>query len=197
MHKGTIYIAGVDHLIQYRNGIVPEYLFDEFYGFFINLIWSYNITAVAEEFNREYLEDVYFSPEATVESAAVKSGVAHFFCDPGKDERLRMGIPYFADIRNMIKKKYGIHEKFISDRIMRGKIEQETIDESKKYWQIREEYWYSIISNIPYDSILFICGHEHVFRFRNLLLRNGRDAEVIESFWHDEIFSDYTKLGIC
>ena len=196
MKNDIIYIVGVDHLIQYRNNIVPVNLFNEFTDYIADIIKMYDVKTVAEEFNREYLDDVYFSPEATVESAAVKAGVEHFFCDPGNDDRSRLGIPYFADIRNIIKEKYGIHEKFISDINIRKKIDRETIAESKKYWQIREEYWYNIISDMPRGNILFICGHEHVLRFKDLLRQNGRNAEVLETFWQIEVFSDYAKLGL-
>ena len=196
MKNSIIYIVGVDHLIQYRNGIVPADIIDEFAGYIADIIAIYNIAAVAEEFNREYLDEVYFSSEAIVESAAMKAGVTHIFCDPGEKERAQLGIPYFGDIQAIIKQKYGIHEKFITDLILRKKIEKETIAESKKYWEIREEYWYSIIRDFTQGNILFVCGHEHVMRFKDLLLLKGIDSEVIEPFWRSDIFSDYIRLGI-
>jgi hypothetical protein len=191
-----IYIIGVDHLIQYKNSIIPAVRFAEFKDYLAQLISKHSITVVAEEFNEEYLSDVYFSDEATVRSAAERSGVMHLFCDPGEDDRLFLGIPYFADIRNMVNEKYGISEKIILDRTLSKKINQEVSDESKKYWALREEFWYGKIADFNRDNILFVCGHEHALRFKELLDRTGRSAEVIEQFWRREIFSDYHTLGI-
>jgi hypothetical protein len=196
MKNGKVYIIGIDHLLQYRNGIVSADIFDEFAGYIADIIGIYNISTVAEEFNREYLDEVYFSSEAMIESAAMKAGVTHIFCDPGKKERAHLGIPYFADLQAIIKQKYGIHEKFITDLTLRKKIEKETSAESKKYWEIREEYWYSVIHDITEGNILFVCGHEHAMRFKDLLLLKGIDSEVIETFWRCDIFSDYSRLGI-
>ncbi|MBN1501358.1 MAG: hypothetical protein JW982_14455 [Spirochaetes bacterium] len=45
------YIIGVDHLIQYNNGIVPEDIFREFTDYLNEQTQMFNINLIAEEFS--------------------------------------------------------------------------------------------------------------------------------------------------
>lgn len=190
MNNRTVYIIGVDHLIQYKNSILPGSIFDQFRAYLLETLKKYEIETVAEEFNREYLTEVYFSDEATVESAAQSAGLRHLFCDPGDDERRRLGIPCFADIRDGVKRRHGINEKIITDRDLYIKVEAESSSESKKFWHIREEYWYGILSSHLNGNILFICGHEHVPGFSDLLHKKGVAAMVITPFWGEDVVKE-------
>lgn len=190
-----VYLIGVDHLIQY-NGPVPGYLIVEFINFLSSQVKRYKISVIAEEFNKEFLHDVLGATEATAEKAAEISGIKHIFCDPDERERLILGIPYYAEIKESIKKRYGIRENFIIDNMLRTAINEETAAEAKKYWDIREKFWLDKIRNMLMENIIFICGHEHVYRFREHLVENNIDVDVIDEYWRRDVFSDYTSIGL-
>jgi len=190
-----VYIIGVDHLIQYR-GPVHESLMNEFILFINKLIRDKKITVAAEELSEESLRDVCMSDTSTVRTASESAGIEHVFCDPDDIERKKLGIPYHAEIRDMVKKKMGITEKFILDAGLRSRVEEETDRLSRTFWPAREEHWLSRISGRLHENVLFICGHEHVESFSKLLADRGFDSEVIEPFWERDIFSDYANLGL-
>jgi len=190
-----VYIIGIDHLLQY-NGPVPEYLLEEFRNFLSARIIEFNISVIAEEFNEEFLFEVLGATEATAKIVAGKSGVDHIFCDPEEHERKVLGIPYYADVRECVKLKYGIKENFIFDNALRKKVHEETAAEVKKYWAVRERFWFDRIKERLAENILFLCGHEHVTSFRDYLEENGIEVCIVDEFWRREIFSDYGKLGL-
>jgi len=190
-----IYITGIDHLLQY-NGPVPPELLEEFKGYLAAKIKELNITLIAEEFNEEFLHDVFNATEGTAETAAAESGISHLYCDPDAAERGALGIPYYADLMDMVKERHGIREKFIMDSEVRRVVEQETALEVKKFWPVRERFWLHKLKERLNENILFLCGHEHVSGFSTLLREEGVSASVIEEFWRGDLFSDYGKLGL-
>jgi hypothetical protein len=189
-----INIIGVDHLIQYDNRIVPEDVFCEFTNYLAKHTRMLNIKLIAEEFSNEALYDVYCATIATVKKATQEIGIEHRFCDPEESERKELGIPYYADIRDCIKRKYNIFDEIITDFDLRKKIEKETSDVSKSFWGLREEFWFSKISDSLDKNILFVCGHEHTERFAALMAKKDAVCSVLEPYWKKEIFSDYNKL---
>jgi hypothetical protein len=190
-----IYITGIDHLVQY-NGPVPPELLEEFKEYIAAKIKELNITLIAEEFNEEFLHDVFNAAEGTAETAAAESGTSHLYCDPDAAEREALGIAYYADVMDMVKERHGISEKFIMDMELRRVVEQETALEVKKFWPVRERFWLNKLKGRLDENILFLCGHEHVRGFSELLRGEGVSAAVIEEFWRGDIFSDYDKLGL-
>jgi hypothetical protein len=188
------YIIGVDHLIQYNNGIVPEEIFSEFADYIAEKAHNLNINLIAEEFSEEALYNVYCATTAIVKKAAEETGIEHRFCDPEESDRIKLGIPYFAEIRDSIKRKYNIIDKTIPDHALGKKIEKETADISKMFWGLREEFWFNRISDCLDRNIIFVCGHEHAERFAALMAQKGATCSIIDPFWEKEIFSDYDKL---
>ena len=51
-----IHLIGVDHLIQYKNEMIPEKIFNEFRNFLTNQVDTIKATLIAEEFHEEYLK---------------------------------------------------------------------------------------------------------------------------------------------
>lgn len=193
--KNMIYLIGIDHLLQY-NGPVPPELLEEFKEYLVAMIKKLNITLIAEEFNEEFLYDVFNATEGTAEKAAEASGISHLYCDPDASEREALGIPYYADVMDMVKERHSVREKFIMDRGLREEVERETALEVKKFWPVRERFWLNKLKRRLDENILFLCGHEHVSGFSALLSEEGIPAAVIENFWRGDIFSDYGKLGL-
>jgi hypothetical protein len=191
-----LYIIGVDHLIQYKNSILPVSVFNRFKKFIRETLSECDIHIIAEEFNREYLEEVYSSDEGTLESCSRDCGVRHIYCDPGKREREELGIPYYADIRESVKADLGISDNYITDLSLYREVEDETSRRSKRYWKIRERFWLSKLSDVIDERILFVCGHEHVESFRRILKEKSIESKILEHFWGKELFSDYKNFGL-
>ena len=189
-----VYIIGIDHLVQY-NGPLPEYILDQFRELLIEKTAEYNITLIAEEFNGEFLRDVYSATVDTAMAAAGEAGIDHIYCDPEEAERDKLGIPYYADVRERVMAGLGMSGGFIFDDEKRKMVELETAAEVKKFWHIRESFWLERIRARLCENILFICGHEHVERFRTLLEREGVEVSVIDTFWRRGLFTGYWKPG--
>lgn len=190
-----IYLVGVDHLVQY-NGPVRGKILDEFSAFLDSSIRTYGIAVIAEEFNEEFLRDVYFATRNTAEEAAKRAGIIHIYCDPDEHERQALGIPYHADIKDSIRRKYGTADRFIPDGELRNKIDAETVEEEKSHWEKRERFWLERLRPFLADDILFLCGHEHVTRFKTLLDSEKILNQILDEFWRRDLFSDYGKLGL-
>ena len=190
-----IYLVGVDHLVQYK-GPVPEQLRLEFKNFIIETSRMLRIDLIAEEFSREALEQVYSAAEATVRDAAQMLGLEHRFCNPEEPELRSLGIPYYAEAKELVRRKYAIPGTFILDENIRKRIEQETAEIIRSYWRLRERFWYDRIKDAVDLHVLFICGHEHVDRFCKLLHVEMHRCEIINSFWKRDIFSDYKNINL-
>jgi len=190
-----VYIIGIDHLVQYNGPLMPEVL-DEFKEFLTSIINELGISMVAEEFNLEFLNDVLGATEGTAKIVAEKSGIDHLYCDPDSEEREILGIPYYADVMDKVKERYGIRDQFITDGDLGKQVKRETADEIKRFWSVRERFWLGKFRKRVNENILFLCGHEHVSGFSALLRDEGVTVMIIDEFWRKDLFSDYGKLGL-
>ncbi len=190
-----IYIIGVDHLVQY-NGPVPEHLRLQFVQYLVEIIQNLKINLIAEEFSRESLADVYGATECSAVNAAAQCGIKHRYCDPEEKERKELGIPYYFDVMETVKRKYNIQEKLIIDNDLRKRIEDETGSIVKSFWDIRERFWVDKIKDIIDENIIFICGHEHAERLSKHLNDLGRTNVIIDPFWRKDIFGNYNNIGL-
>lgn len=190
-----IYLIGVDHLIQYK-GPVPEAIRLEFRSYIIESCRMRGIQFIAEEFSNEALEKVYNSTKETAHEAAEILKIGHRYCDPEEKELSEMGIPYYFDVMQEVKNRHSISGRFILDDALREKVKNETDEIVRTYWSLREEYWYKQIRDIIDLPILFICGHEHVFRFRSLLDTKGHPCTIINAFWKKDLFNNYGNVNL-
>lgn len=190
-----VYLIGVDHLVQY-NGPVPEEIRIEFRSYLIELCRKHRITIVAEEFSEYALRDVYHATADTACEAASFLGIEHRYCDPGEKELAHLGIPFYADALDQAKREYDAPESYILDGSLRKKVTRRAREIVKSYWLLREQYWYEQIRDVIGHNIVFVCGHEHIDRFRDLLVNNGHGAVVIEPYWKKGVFSDYSRLNL-
>lgn len=190
-----IYLVGIDHLVQY-DGPARRELIDEFSAFLDSTIRTCGIRVIAEEFNEEFLREVYSATKDTAQEAAKRSGILHLYCDPDARERQKLNIPYHADIKDGIRRKYDVTDKHIFDDALRRKIDMETIAEEKSHWEKRERFWLDRLRPFLSSDILFLCGHEHVMRFKTLLESENTAVSVLDEFWRRDLFSDYRRLGL-
>ncbi len=190
-----IYIIGIDHLVQY-NGPLPVDILDEFRNYIDSLIRDLHIKVIAEEFNEEFLVDVYGATKDTAKSAAEIRRIERIYCDPDSHERAALGIPYYSEIMAGIKLRHKIIDKVIFNPEMRKIVNNEVSEEVKKYWELRENFWYEKIRKNLHRNILFLCGHEQVYRFKELLSAKNRESIIINAYWKKEILSNYNNMGL-
>ena len=190
-----VYLIGVDHLVQYR-GPLPETIREEFLSYILNCCRTHHIRVIAEEFSEEALREVYHSDTDTAGEAAMILGIEHRFCDPEEEDLRRLGIPYFAEIRDEVMKRRGIASSFILDNDLRASIRRETEEIARSFWPIREQFWYERIQDALLHPLLFICGHEHVEGFSRLLERRGHGCLILSEWWMSELFSNYELIGL-
>ena len=190
-----VYLIGVDHLVQYR-GPLPESNREEFLSYILDCCCAYRVRTIAEEFSEEALREVYLSDADTAVEAAMILGIEHRFCDPEEEDLRRLGIPYFAEIRDEVMKRRGITTSFILDNELRRSVRMETEQIVRSFWPIREQYWYERIRDALTHPLLFICGHEHVEGFSRLLESRGHGCIILSEWWRSELFSNYELIGL-
>lgn len=194
-----VYIIGVNHEIQHSPIGANQELRLEFSKFIKDIIAKYNIVLCAEEFNEEALGFSHES-ESLLQRIALECDIEHRFCDPNSDERRKLGIPVLADKKREIKMALNLPIDCSLDieKIRNTPISQQIKDKLKEFeeyceankdrlWRIREEYWLDRIRDNIQEQILFICGHDHVQRFFDLINGNGFQAEIIHEFWNENM----------
>ena len=116
---------------------------------------------IAEEFCQDVLD--IKNASSNIKAVADELGIAHRFCDPGFQERARLGLP-----------PHGTEDCDSSDR--------------RRYDAIREAYWVERLSEVLDHTVLFVCGADHVVEFSRLLRENGIAVEVREAYFGKDIF---------
>jgi hypothetical protein len=66
----------------------------------------------------------------------------------------------------------------------------------RTYWLARESFWYDRLAPDIGSNILFICGHEHADRFSSLIREKGHECRILDPFWREKIFRDYTNFNL-
>jgi hypothetical protein len=190
-----VFVIGIDHLVQY-DGPVPEPLREEFKQYLVDSSRELGIALIAEEFSLEALREVYHAASDTAREAAQILGIPHRFCDLEERDMRCLGIPYFAELLDRVKESRGISDYFIPDDNLRNKVKREAAGLARAYWPLRESFWYDRIAPDIGSNILFLCGHEHMASFSSLIRERGHECRVLDPFWREEIFRDYTNIGL-
>ncbi len=190
-----VYIIGVDHLVQY-NGPVPEEIRSAFRSFLVTTCRELGIRVLAEEFSEEALREVYRASADTAQEAARALGIEHRYCDPESEQLAALGIPFFADLREEARIRLNAPVSYILDSSMRKQVIACASEMARAYWPVREQYWLDRLADVLDLDILFICGHDHAGRFRELLVTRGHRCRIVCRFWEESVFSDYGRLGL-
>lgn len=161
-----IHIVGTNHELQHSAkpkraavALVAEAR-GEFQQYLRMQIQRLNPALVAEELVEEVLKCM--GTESTVKAVAEEFGVRHQYCDPDKATRAKLGVPIGTE---------NFPEK-----------------ERQKYHNIREKYWYQEIVPFAGQTVLFVCGAEHVPSFRALLMENGCQVETLCEYWGKDVY---------
>ena len=88
-----VHIIGVDHIVQHNGWIEAEKerAIREFQAYLHDQVQLTSATVLAEEFSEDAMS-LSRASISTVEQTARGLGLRHLFCDPGKTERLQLGI---------------------------------------------------------------------------------------------------------
>ncbi|MDH3596358.1 MAG: hypothetical protein OEU09_14050 [Rhodospirillales bacterium] len=163
-----IYLVGTHHELQHTGAIrkgraAPERVERarrEFQSYLREKVLELSPALVAEELSQDLLTGR--NGRSIAGDVAEKLGIEHRLCDPGYEERERLGIP--------------------------GKADDLTGQARDQQFEIRERYWLECISDIFDSTVLFICGADHTSRFKALLVENGWRPKVLEPYWGKEIY---------
>jgi hypothetical protein len=88
-----VHLVGVDHIIQHNGYVDAEEkkAIRDFQKYLGERTTALGASTLAEEFSEDAMR-LGCASVATVQEVARKLGIRHLFCDPGKDERSRLGI---------------------------------------------------------------------------------------------------------
>jgi hypothetical protein len=164
----TIYIVGTNHELQHdapprRVAVdLAQEARRRLQDYLRTLIGRLKPQVIAEEFSEDVLG--LKNASSTVVPIAQEFGLTHRFCDPGRSERMALGLPPF-----------GTEECDPPDR--------------HRFDEIRESYWLTQLSDVIRKEILFICGAEHVHSFCALLSSKRTPAVVENEYFGRELYS--------
>jgi hypothetical protein len=164
-----IYLVGTHHELQHTGAILKERTAPEiveskrreFRSYLREKILELRPALVAEELSQDLL--TYKNGRSIAGGVAEELGIEHRLCDPGFEERERLGIP--------------------------GRADDLTGQAREKQFEIRERYWLDCISDRFDSAVLFVCGGEHTLRFEALLAEKEWQPKVLEPYWGEEIYS--------
>lgn len=160
-------LIGTAHTFQrpQTGPIVPA--IEEFRCFIRNLCVQNGVRALAEEMNRQALQE-HGVQESIAQQLSRELGLIHQFSDPATKERSMLGIRSENDIRIE-----GWIKRWSQKEIDKAVIQNANSD------RVREGYWFLKLLEIDTWPILFICGADHFSPFSSLLRK--ADVTVVEA----------------
>lgn len=172
-----VFLIGTNHKVQYiykntnRNRPLIE-LSKSFARYLEEQVKDSKM--IAEELNEEAIRrNINEAKDSTACSVAGKLGIDHKFCDPDPAERKTLGIPSESEI----KKQLGLGICLNDEEL------KKLVEEEKKYWHIKEQFWLDEIKDKLHEPIIFICGSDHIERFKLLVVREGYEAKILCKNW--------------
>jgi hypothetical protein len=166
------YILGTSHIYQREDDSCEIGSIEAFIKYLNKICHSYGINAIGEEMSVSALED-YNRIESIPAKFATAHGKFHKYCDPTRDEKIKLGIKEPHDVR--------------LDAKLKGFSEEEA---KRLDWEEalkREPYWLYKIQELNKWPLLFICGANHVESFTSLLATNTVVAHVVNQDWSPNI----------
>ena len=162
-----MYLIGTNHELQHnakpRRGATDKVIQGrrEFVDFLANTLSDTAAQVLAEESSHEVMEFLYTT--STVEELAAQKGVKHIYADMDRATREKKGMPVSG-------------------------TEELPAEQKRIFHAMREEYWLEHIKSFVSDSVVFVCGAEHVGSFSNLLRHSNVPVTVLEEYWGAEIY---------
>ena len=165
-----IILVGTNHAHQFVNHKDGDH--ENFANYLKKVYQEENVELIAEELSEEAILK-WCAADSTARKLANENGIQHLFCDPNKKERVALGILDYEQLK-------------IKNGWNNVTPEQHTflLNEEKKYWPARENYWLEKILSANFQNCLFIIGASHVTQFSNLISSKGHVCEVIIERWN-------------
>ncbi|PMN65654.1 hypothetical protein [Enterovibrio norvegicus] len=154
-----IFIIGTSHTTQ------KDLSRTDFSDFLEQVVDCKNIGAIAEEINDE---------KSVIEQVVKKLNLEYRNIEPNVNERVSLGIP-----RNLSHIDHEIIMKH--DNYTSHEAQSELKLKQQEMYSKREDEWERRISKLTSDSVLVICGANHVNSFYKLLENFGYTVEIISS----------------
>jgi len=167
-----IYLIGTHHKYQVA-GTAPNV---EFLAYLVETLTKLEATVVAEEMNTDG-ETVVGGPNGKSIAAIVAERLAirHVFCDPDKVERKELGIKSAEEIEHLAMSAWiatGEDPHLVAAR------------ERQKDFPVREGFWLQRLRpHLAEQTIVFVCGADHIDTFRARLEADGNDVSVYCREW--------------
>ena len=162
-----IYIVGTNHELQHTGppfrvpAETANKAREDLKAYLRELATEIRPAIIAEEFCQDVLN--IKNANSNVKAVADELGIEHRFCDPGFQERRRLGLP-----------PHGTEDCDPSDR--------------RRFDAIREAYWLKRLSDVLAQTVLFVCGADHVAGFSRLLREKRIVAEVREEYFGKDFY---------
>lgn len=172
--EATVVLLGICHHLQQGYWALPPAEVGAFFALLCSRANHHGVVAIAEEMSRDamqlavakamhprgrlnafinrYLKEV---PLPSIpEQVSSYLGLRYCACDPGIEERRRLGIPEYAD----------------------DPTDPEQQSLKAQSGCMREYYWLQRLKDFAQWPVFFLCGEEHLDTFRKKLLSEGIKA---------------------
>ncbi|HLC99685.1 MAG TPA: hypothetical protein VJC11_01860 [Patescibacteria group bacterium] len=159
-----IYLLGINHGVQFQKESEQT---KKFLAYLKQKTRDLKIVFIVEEWSRDVSRERKVQT-TTIEDLARDLKVEHQYCDPGEKERKQLGIPSIKETEGVL----GLSRWYSSPDASRVQEEQ------RKFNPIRESYWFDVIRNKVHSDMIFICGSDHLFTFKELLVKNGCKVKI-------------------
>ena len=161
-----VYLIGVNHQVQFTNRSSNLSLINNFTSLLEKTALDKDIFLIAEEFSMDALK-LWQASACTARDVSKKLKIKHLFCDPSKKEQKKLGYP--------------TQEERAKEAGSNLALDIQEVE--KKYFPIRENYWFKKIEPYINENILFVCGQSHIESFSVLLKKNKIDCEILSQNW--------------
>ena len=155
-----VYLLGVCHRVQTQPegaGLYATTWHARFRSYVTDAVLANNVTTIAEETN-DKIESAAGKSIARLVAESMSPPIQYIPCEPSIEERRALGIP--------------------------NEDESEEA-ELLKYFAIREKFWIERLRKVLLDSILLVCGANHVPTFSCRLTDAGIPSHVVTFNWCD------------
>lgn len=159
-----IKIIGTNHEYQYLR---PEKDSSNFESYLRFVLSQKDFDLVAEELSEESISSENASG-SVLKKVAFEENIEHLFCDPESKERCELGVRAERDIIRELSGGSVLHPNHEDD--FQNQIEIG--------WSIREKVWLDRLLKNGKHTVLFVCGTEHIERFKKLLEEDQSDYRV-------------------
>ncbi len=168
LHDNPMFhIIGTNHELQHSASpfrapaAIVDKAREDFRSYLRRLAAELRPDILAEEFSQEVLDIKRAISQAKIVANELR--IQHRFCDPGIGKRQELGLA-----------THGTEDCEVAER--------------RRYDVVRETYWIDALSDVLDQTIIFICGAEHVFSLAQLLRERRVAVSVAMEYFGQEIY---------